>query len=249
MRPTLVQWVWVTLALTCSPRGAAAELTAQDILTQTDEVRNPQLDYTTTVTVTSLRAARAPRSAAYEVLIKGRRDAVIKTVSPAIDQGRVLLMHDNDLWAFLPTVSKPLRVSLRERLIGEVANGDLARANFSGDYTPEIAEMQTIDRQTYFVLNLTATSGEVTYARVVLWVDAATFFPHHAEFYAVSGRLLKTCTYQRYRELGGRLRPTQLVMKDALATSQYSVLEYDHMEIKELPDKLFTKDYMKKFME
>ena len=43
-----------------------------------------------------------------------------------------MLMRGNDLWVFLPSVSQPVRLSLSQRLTGQVANGDLARANFSG---------------------------------------------------------------------------------------------------------------------
>ncbi len=160
-----------------------------------------------------------------------------------------MLMNELDMWAFLPTISKPLRISLRERLIGEVANGDLARANFSGDYLPEIAGMETLDDRACYKLHLTAKSLEVTYARVTLWVDTDAFHPLRAEFYAPSGRLLKTCRYERYQELAGRLRPTRMVMSDPFHQGQESILEYDRMEVKELPEKYFTKQHMRKLLE
>jgi len=39
---------------------------------------------------------------------------------------------------------QPIRLSLSQRLTGQVANGDLARANFAGDYTPKILRTETI---------------------------------------------------------------------------------------------------------
>ena len=181
-----------------------------------------------------------------EVLVKGRERAAIKTLSPPVERGRVLLMKDHDLWAFLPDVSKPLRVSLQERLTGEVANGDLARANFSGDYTPTLAGVEKLDGATHFILDLTAKADDVTYGRVKLWVHGQTFFPRKAEFYAISGRLLKTCDYEDYRELGGRLRPTRLIMTDPVTRGQRSIIEYTELTIQDLPEKYFTKDYLKK---
>jgi hypothetical protein len=44
----------------------------------------------------------------------------------------------------------------------------------------------------------------------------------------------------------GKLRPTQLVMTDALREGEKSVLEYTGMKVRDLPDKVFTKDYLKK---
>jgi outer membrane lipoprotein-sorting protein len=231
------------------PVGAAVDARAEEILKNADEVRNPQFDYTVVVTVTTAKPNASSTTSVYEVLVKGREKAVVKTLEPPIEKGRVLLMLGHDLWAFLPDVSKPLRISFQERLTGEVANGDLARANFSGDYTPELLRVESQGPATYDVLNLTAVSDDVTYARVELWVEHGTFHPHRAEFYAVSGRLLKTCSYERYQELGGRLRPTRLVMRNPLINGQYSVLEYDRMRLEELPDKYFTKDYMKRLVE
>lgn len=227
----------------------AAQLTLQEILAKADEVRNPQMDYTVSVTVTSVKPRVADRTAVYEVLVKGRDLTVVRTTAPPIDRGRVLLMHGKHLWAFLPTVSKPLRISLRERLIGDVANGDVARANFSGDYTPTLAREETIGGTRYDVLDLKANANDVTYGRVLLWVEAGTHHPSRAEFYTISGRLLKTCTYERYQQLDGRLRPSRMVMTDALNTGQHSVLEYAKMVVAPLPEKYFTKDYMKKWME
>lgn len=231
------------------PPAKREPLGAEEILRRSDEVRNPQLDYIATVTVTSLKPKAEPKVGLYDVLVKGRELTLIKTLKPSVERGRVLLMRGKDLWAYLPSVSKPLRISLRERLIGEVANGDLARANFAGDYTPTLTGYDSIDGKRHYVLDLAATATDVTYGRVRLWVETETFHPYQAEFYAVSGRLLKQCRYQRYEKLAGRLRPTQLVMTDALIKAQQSILEYAKMKVGELPEKYFTKDYLKRLME
>ncbi len=220
--------------------------TPEEILRLADEVRNPQIDYTVRVTITSVKPGKTPRIGVYAVMVKGQDKTVIKTMSPASDRGRILLMREGDLWAFLPQVSKPLRISLRERLLGDVANGDLARANFSGDYRPELLRVEMLDGTEHYVLELTAKSERVTYAKVVLWIQTATFHPSRAEFYAVSGRLLKTCRYERYQQVADRLRPTRLVMTDALNRQQQSTLDYERVTVTPLPEKYFTKDYLKR---
>lgn len=224
-------------------------LSATYILNKADTVRNPQLDYTTKVTVTTTKPHGAPTTSVYEVLVKGRDKTIIKTLAPAFERGRILLMLKKNLWAFLPNISKPLRISFQERLTGEVANGDLARTNFSGDYSPELLRIEPIEGVKYYVLNLTANSDDVTYARIMLWVTQHSFQPTKAEFYALSGRLLKTCRYEDYHLLGGKLRPTRLIMTNSLIREQKSVLTYNSMLIKKIPDKYFTKDYMKRLAE
>jgi Outer membrane lipoprotein-sorting protein len=62
----------------------------------------------------------------------------------------------------------------------------------------------------------------------------------------LSNHLLKRCRYEDFRMLAGGMRPTRLVMDDALHEGEQSVLEYRDMKFRTLPDKVFTKDYLKK---
>jgi hypothetical protein len=219
---------------------------AEEILKRADEVRNPQLDYKVEVVVTNKKPEKEDMTVKYEVLVKGRDKTIIKTLEPVADRGTSLLMVNYDLWVFLPNLSQPLRISLQQRLIGEVANGDIARANFSGDYNPKILKTENINGKEHYVLELIAKDERVTYHKVILWAQKDNFHPVKAEFYAVSGRILKTCKYENYKKLAGKLRPTRLVLVDALKPAHQSLIEYDDMKITELPDKWFTKDHLKK---
>lgn len=226
-----------------------ADMDAQEIVGKVDEIRSPQTDYIISVEVISFSSERQPNSASYEVMIKGRDKTIVKTLLPEVERGRILLMRDRDLWAFFPEVAKPLRLSLQERLIGEVANGDIARVNFSGDYNAKLLRIEKIEGKDYYVLELTAKSEEVTYSRAILWAEKEKFWPLKADFFAASGRLLKTCFYEEYKMLGDRERPTQLIMQDSVVKGKRSVIKYDNVRLQEIPEKYFTKEYMKKFMD
>jgi outer membrane lipoprotein-sorting protein len=218
---------------------------AASILEKADAIRFPREAFQVEVSVTST-TANGDEYRKFRILSKGNENTIIQTVEPASERGQILLMKSRDLWVFLPTVSQPVRLSLAQRLTGQVANGDLARANFSGDYTPKLLRTEQIDGTNHHVLELTAVDRGVTYSRVIYWVQASNGAPHKAEFYSLSDKLLKTCVYDQYKTLGGRLRPTRLIMQDALKQGEQSVLEYDAMRLRELPDKIFTKEYLKK---
>jgi len=223
-----------------------ADPTAEIILNEADEVRNPQSDYTVDVAVTSVRPGKETKTAQYEVLLKGKTKTIIKTMAPAVDRGTSMLMVDYDFWVFLPTISKALRISLQQRLLGEVANGDIARVNFSGDYAPKLLKTETIESIEYYVLELTARDERVTYNRALLWVQKDNYHPLKAEFYAVSGRILKTASYENYRQIAGRLRPTRLVLNDPLVHGRSSIIEYSNVVAASLPDKYFTQQNLKR---
>lgn len=217
-----------------------------EIVEKADLVRFPAGGFQVDIAINSSNAGEVTASRQYRVLSKGNENTIVMVTEPAADRGQIILMKGRDLWVFLPNVSQPVRLSLSQRLTGQVANGDLARANFSGDYTPKLVRTEKLDGEDLFVLELTAVDRSVAYARVMYWVKQKGYFPHKAEFYSLSDRLLKTCRYDNYQQMLGKLRPTRLVMQDALRKGEESVLDYSRMELKDLPDKIFTRDYLKR---
>lgn len=222
------------------------EALARTIVEKADLVRFPKPGFEVGVTITTTKPGEEPDTRKYRVLSKGNENTVVLVTEPASDRGQILLMKGRDLWIFLPTVSQPVRLGLSQRLTGNVANGDLARANFAGDYQAKLLRTETIEGETMRVLELTAVDRGVTYHRVLYWVSQANFRPYKAEFYSLSDRLLKTCHYRNYRQMAGQVRPTRLVMQDALRKDEESVLEYSGMQVRDLPDRMFTKDFLKR---
>ena len=219
---------------------------ARRIVEDADRIRFPAEGFQVDVRIVTTAPGRDADEHRYRVLTKGNDSTIVMVTAPADERGQILLMKEHDLWVFLPNVSQPVRLSLAQRLTGQVANGDLARANFTGDYNPKWLRTDTIDGVRYDVLELDAVDNSVTYRRVLYWVRESNHEPYKAEFYSVSNRLLKTCTYGKYDKMAGRMRPTELVMTDALHQGEQSVLDYADMKLRDLPDKVFTKDYLKK---
>ena len=222
------------------------DASARNIVQMADRVRFPSEGFQVDVDIVTTRQGQRAEARKYRVLSKGAENTVVMTVEPASERGQNMLMKDRELWIFMPNVSQPVRLALAQRLTGQVANGDLARANFASDYAPKLLRNETIDGENYHVLELTGVDRGVTYHRVVYWVKQSNFWPYKAEFYSLSNRLLKTCKYERFQTLGGRIRPTRLVMEDALRQGEQSVLEYTDLKLRDLPDKFFTKEYLRR---
>jgi hypothetical protein len=220
----------------------AHALTAQQILSKADAIRMPKGDKRVVVLLSSSRGGVEQQSAEYETLLSGNEKTLIKTLAPLSDKGTSFLMLKRDLWVFLPDAAQPVRVSLQQRLMGEVSNGDLARANFVGDYTAKLVQLG----KDHYELMLTAVSEDVTYSAVRYWVQKKTFRPMKAAFYADTGRLLKVLDYQEYKLIEGVMRPSRLVFQDAIEKTKQSTLIYKSIESTTFADKLFTKDYLKK---
>lgn len=225
---------------------AGQGVSAQDILKYADLVRFPPEGFEVSINIRTSQQGNLTEERTLKVLSKGNENTVVMTVEPASERGQILLMRGRDLWFFLPKVSQPVRLSLAQRLVGQVSNGDIARANFAGDYTPTLVGMETVGNDRLYVLDLIAVDRGVTYQRVRYWVKQSSYWPQTAEFYSLSNRLLKICRYQEFRPLAGKVRPTKLVMVDALKKGEESTLEYSNMKLRELPDRIFTKEYLRR---
>lgn len=232
--------------LTASAQSARDALAPEEILRRADEARFPQEGFEVVVRIESVEDGRSAEQRTLKVLSKGNANTIVLTVEPASERGQIMLMKERDLWMFLPRVSQPVRLSLAQRLTGQVANGDIARANFAGDYVPSLAGVEKAGADSLYVLELTAVDRKVAYQRVRYWVRQKDYRPHKAEFYSVSNRLLKTCHYEDFRVLGGKIRPARLVMTDALSKDTQSTLHYSDLKLRELPDQIFTKEYLRR---
>jgi outer membrane lipoprotein-sorting protein len=237
--------LFAVLASSASAESNDAEL-ARSILEKADQIRFPRESFQVDVSINTTAPDQRPDMHKYRVLSKGNENSVVMVTEPASERGQIMLMKGRDLWIFMPDISQPIRLSLSQRLTGQVANGDLARANFAGDYIPTILRIDTIDGEKYYVLELIGIDRSVTYHKVLYWVRQSNFWPYRAEFYSLSDRLLKISHYENFQMLLGEKRPTRLIMEDSLRKGEKSILEYSEMTLRDLPDKVFTKDYLKK---
>jgi len=229
-------------------QGAVPEddATAKSIVEKADHIRFPAESFEVEVDVTNLTDGQVTDTRKYKVFSKGNENTIVQVLEPAVDRGQAMLMRGRDLWIFLPNISQPVRLSLSQRLTGQVSNGDLARANLAGDYRPRVLRTEKVDGADCHVLELTAVDRGVTYARVLYWVRQSNSYPVKAEFYSVSERLLKTCRYENFKTLGKRVRPTRLVLQDALKKGDESILDYSDLKLRDLPDRMFTKEYLRR---
>ena len=226
--------------------AGAAPPTPDEIVAAADRIRFPEGGFQVSVKVATLSEGRKPGLHHYLVLQDGLEKSIVRTLAPASEAGQVMLMRGKNLWVFLPAVSQPVRLPLSQRLTGQVANSDLARANFSGDYKASLLREEACDQAACWVLGLEAARPGVTYHKVTYWVEKDSFRPWKAEFHTLSGRLMKTGLYRDYRELGGAVRPTRLMLLDAVKSGERSVMVYGNLKRREIPAKFFTKDFLRK---
>src|SRR3989344_3864978 len=192
----------------------AFALDADEIVRKADGARGLDAAYSFLVKVKNT-GRDGMQEAHYKVYIKGYESCLVDTVYPERQQGRKLLMLGNDLWFYTPSIKRPTRVSLQQKLTGEVANGDIAKTNFAHDYDASVLGEEVLNGKKYYHLDLRAKRKDATYRRIEYWVEFGTFYPYQVKFYAITGKLLKTGIYGDVRPILGRPRMGRLTIRDA----------------------------------
>src|SRR5438477_9029248 len=235
----------IGLGLVLGLASSARADQAADIVAEADRFRRPAESFVWKISITSHEAKKAPSVDGFEVFVKGSGRSLVKFVAPPRNVGRSLLALGRDLWIYLPDAGKPVRIPFSQRLVGQVANGDVARADYSGDYDVKLLDEETVEGVACHVLDLKARTKEVTYSAIKYWVSKEGRRPVKAEFYAATGTLLKTGLFDNFKDVGGHRLATRLTLTDAIRKDRRSVLDYGELTVRDLPDKYFDKNYMR----
>jgi outer membrane lipoprotein-sorting protein len=216
-----------------------------EIVAKADRIRAPEGSYQFDAVVTSFEGEDKKAENGYRGHIKDLDHTLVEFTTPPSEKGKSLLALGEDLWLYLPNLKKPVRISYQQRLVGDVSNGDMARSNLAADYAATSAGEETVNGQETYVLDLTAKTDQKTYHKIKYWVAQGSYRPVKAEFFTVSGKSIKTGTYEDFRSVAGAVRPMRIVFQDSLQPERKSILEFKDMVRKKLDGRMFTKDYLK----
>lgn len=218
--------------------SAAHTVDAAQILAASDKARGGGLPgIAWKVTVATVKGGRDADSMALDVRSNGD-DNLMEIQSPAKARGRKILMRKNNMWFSSPKVNKPVPISPRQRLSGQASYGDVAATDYVRDYTATLVGTETLDGETCHVLDLAAATQSVTYDRIKYWVAQTSGLGVKAEFYTVSGKLIKTARFQYDNtiEHDGRSIPfvSRMQITDTLAADSVTTLTYSSIETRPL---------------
>ena len=218
--------------------AAAPGVDAEALLKRSDTYRNGWPSFVTHVRITNYESGKPDEQKLYEVSQKGTDKTYIEFMSPR-EKGRHLLMLGDDMWVYLPDTSRPVRITPLERLSGDASNGDVARTNYSVDYTPVYLRDEKVGQFECHVLELTAKRKGATYQRIVYWLRTEDARPVRAEFYLTSGKHIKSASFDDYAPIGGKTLLRRLTLYDEIRHNSHSLLEYSATTPRDFPDKLF----------
>lgn len=163
--------------------------------------------------------------------------SVAETQEPARFKGSRLLQVERNMWLTRPGLAKPIPISPRQRMSGQASNGDIAATNYAGDYDAQMNGSETLDSEPCYVLDLSAKHKRTTYDRIRYWVSIKRVVGLKAEFYSVSGKLLKTARFEYGNtiEHEGKRIPfiSRMSIRDALIDAE-TTMEFGTVKVKKI---------------
>lgn len=230
----------VTLAL--PQRVLAGEPTPEDLLRRYDAVMSP-------VTFDGLLVMIAHRqddtTRGYKFRALKSKDDKIRTwfFEPAAAKGQEMLRVEDNMWVYMPNLKRSLRLASRESFQGgDFNNGDVLRVNYIADYT---AKFVPAGDAKLVAMELTAKTKEAAYDKIKLWMTTTPDKqqPTKAEYYAASGKLLRSAVFEDVKSFHGHDRPAHIVMRNELATKRFSEMTMLDMKLNiDVPSQKFVLD-------
>lgn len=180
------------------------------------------------------------------LLVKARGfDMVAETLSPARQKGHKLLLVQNNMWFYKPGLSKPVPISLRQKLTGQAANGDIASTNYAEDYDILSVDDAEQNGEPCYLFKLKAANRTATYENIDYWVSKERSVGIRADYYTSSGKKrLKTSEmkYENTVVTEGKDSPfiSEMIIQDTLTSKSKTALKFTEPKLGEISNRTFN---------
>ena len=192
---------------------------------------------------------------AYEAAIY-RRDQegklVILFTRPKSEAGKGYLRIDRNLFLYDPSVGKWERRTERENIGGTNSQRrDFDASNFAENYNPSYVAEEKLGKFGVHHIKLEAKKGkDVAYPVLHVWVDTESRNVLKVQEYALSGRLMRTAYYPKWRKVDNPAKgspvyfPTEIRIYDEVEKGNSTTITLVDVALEALEAKVFTKSFI-----
>lgn len=238
--------IYLFLLLTFLSVNAVAQ-DATAIVRKADEKMRGQSSEAT-ITIKTIRPSWQ-REMTIKTWMKGNDLATILILSPAKDKGVVFLKRKKEVWNWLPTLEKTIKLPpsmMSQSWMGtDFTNDDLVKeSSIIHDYDHRLSGDTILAGISCFVVTLIPKpEASVVWGKVILYIDKKDYLQLQAKFFDEDGQLINSMTGHDFSVMDGRYIPTRFEMVPADKPSQKTVLIYKEIKFNTaIEDNFFSKD-------
>ncbi len=171
--------------------------------------------------------------------------SLILITKPAKEKGMVTLKRFSEVWNFIPTIQKVIKIPpsmmLQSWMGSDFTNDDLVKeSSLVSDYEHQLLGEETLKGYDCYQIKLTPKQDAgVVWGKIEIWISKKGYLELKTNFYDEDGILVKSLIGSDIRELGGRTIPTRLEMIPEDKPNQKTVIQYEQIEFNPKIDPAF----------
>lgn len=175
-----------------------------------------------------------------------KKTFLIRILTPAKEAGVGTLKIGNNLWNYLPSVEKVIKIPpsmMGNSWMGsDFTNDDLTKESEIDDYDYKLVGTETKDGYNLYKIDaIPRPDSPVVWGKLIEWIRVDNYLPYRTEFYDEKGKLIKTLDYSEYKTMGDRVIPTRWVMKSVSKEGNSTTVRINRMEFDvSISDEVFT---------
>ncbi len=182
---------------------------------------------------------------------EGQRLLILFT-KPKSEAGKGYLRIEKNLWMYDPSTGRWERRTERERIGGsDTRRGDLDESRLAEEYTARWEGDEKLGKfDTHKILLDVKEGVDVAFPRVRLWIDVVTGNILKRQEMALSGRLMRTGYYPRWKKVHSESKggdvwyPEEMRFYDEIEKANSTLLLVREVDLRSLSPNVFTKAWL-----
>lgn len=177
---------------------------------------------------------------------------MILITGPAQDKGQVFLKRHNEMWNWMPTISRIIRIPpsmMGQNWMGsDFTNNDLIKENsIVDDYTHKLLGSEMVEGYDCYKIQLTPKpNAAVVWDKIILWISKKKDFLLQAEYYDEDGKLVNREILSDIKHFGDREIPAKMEMIPVKEKGKKTILQFEQMTFnRPISESFFSQQNMK----
>ena len=241
----------IAAILVISISGFSQDLTAIQIITKADDLQRGESNEGE-MSMTIVRT-KWERTISMKVWSLGRDFSMTYITSPAKDKGQVFLKRKNEMWNWVPTINRMIKIPpsmMSQGWMGsDYSNDDILKeSSIVVDYTHQVVGDDVVEGIDCYVLNLIPKEdAAVVWGKVKKWISKKEYWQLKTEYYDEDEELIRTEIASEVKQFGDRELPSKIVILPADKPGQKTIIKVTKSNYKvQLKESFFSQQNMKR---
>ena len=229
----------------------AQELTAKQIVEKADNLQRGETNFS----IFSMTIVRPKWTRTIEMKnwSKGRDFAMTYITAPAKDKGQVFLKRNNEMWNWVPSISRMIKIPpsmMSQGWMGsDYTNDDILKeSSIVVDYNQKIIGSEQLEGiDCYKIELIPKEDAAVVWGKVIKWISKKEYWQLKTEYYDEDNELMRTETASDVKQYSDRKLPSKLEIIPADKPGQRTVVVIRSAKFNiKLDDGFFSQQNMKR---